>query len=184
MATVLTPGTPALAVTGIETELKPGLTPLQARVLALRVVVSRLGEEDAWRRWNSRVWRAKIVLEPIFKETWSRQRLVLAVGAARVDEARRLGKEIDAGGHLFHLEPAFDAALDHAMALLDLDRCMALNEIVDKVSWAGVVDVKSLTHLSSVEDPHFPDISSRLATITSLLTHASRDNPWHSGAAL
>jgi hypothetical protein len=85
---------------------------------------------------------------------------------------------------LFHLQPAFDAALDHAMALLELDHCMAVNEIVDKVPWASIADVKSLTHLSSVEDPRFPDISSRLTTITSLLSHASRDNPWQSGAAL
>lgn len=173
-----------LAIAGIETELKPGLSDLQARVAALRIVVSRLGEDDAWRRWNSRVWRAKIVLEPIFKETWPRQRLALALAAGRVDETKRLGKEIDAGGHLFHLEPAFDASLDHAIALLQLDRCTAVNEIADKVPWASIADLKSLTHLSYVEDPRFPDISSRLTTITSLLSHASRDNPWISGAAL
>ena len=121
---------------------------LAARTLALRVVVSRLGEQDARGWWASRIWgRGELVFGPVFARSWSRQRLVLALAGARVAETGALAGAASGQPSLFRLDAAFDAALDHSLEFFDLETAVEICNIVDEWDCTGHVDLASLAAL-------------------------------------
>jgi hypothetical protein len=149
------------AVLAIENELAETLTRVQARLTALRVVISRLGEADAWACWNSAIWtRGQLVMSPVFAETWPRQRLILAIAAASAAEASHFAPEATSKPRLFLVDPSFDAILGRKLSLLSIGSCARVCAIVDGLDWSQIADLRPLGALSPIRGdvPEFDDI--------------------------
>ena len=155
------------------------LTGVQARVATLRTLLSRLGEDDAWKLWNSSIWmRGHIVLLPIFPATWSRQRLLLAIAAAREAVTSRGGDKRSVLAHVFKIEPAFDAALDRALQLIPVDAYDEICVLVDQFSWSELDSLESLADLTRPSGPETDTLIDQIDLLGSQLSGLYRTNAW------
>ncbi len=103
---------------------------LLAAVITFRLIVARVGEEDTFRWWPSRLSEAgDLALSAFFRRTWPRQKLLLSLEAAaeaeRAELARTPGK---VRLSLFRLDPVLDASAEHVLRTLPVERCIALEE--------------------------------------------------------
>jgi hypothetical protein len=100
------------------------MPPVMVAATTARLIIARLGEADTFRWWASRIWETgDYALRPMFPESWPRQRLILSLQSARAAERAALIElgEYGTGRSLFWLDPVFDARLDHALRLLDIE---------------------------------------------------------------
>ena len=156
----------------IEEELKPVLTPLQSRVFAMRVLIGRLGEVDAWGLWNSRIWTQSMLFQPIFPATWQRERVLLAMAAASAAAAS--DPTLANQSLLFNLSFDFDATLSRSLKLLSVEIYARICAIIDAVPWNDVLTLRSLEELEPMIDNNYPGVSDSIVKIGKKLANLTR----------
>ena len=141
--------------------LRPSLSRLEARVTSVRLILSRLGETDALGLWASQVWtRGHMLYGPIFRSTWPRQRMLLALAAARIAESDRL-EATNGASSLFTFDPHFDARIIHKLRLLNISTCTEIGDLIDSMPVHASHDLSSLTILERFKDAEYPSLVDR-----------------------
>jgi hypothetical protein len=155
----------------LERELTFSMSTFEAKLSAVRILISRLGESDCLAWWASSVWsRGHALYAPIFRETWPKQRLILSLAAARVADHDFLRATDAAGGaSLFALDPALDARIEHKLRLLDLSVCISLGDRLKEAPSLHVGSLASLRNLETVNDLQFVEASRELKVIIAKL---------------
>lgn len=155
-------------VHSIEDLLHPSLSRLEARLSSVRIVVSRIAEADALGWWASSVWtRGHILYAPIFRSSWPKQRMLLALAAAAA--AASDGAAASSARSLFALDARLDARIAHKLLLLDTSVYAAIGQHIDSMPIAAISDLASLANLKPPEDDEYgPQVGTVSATIAAL----------------
>lgn len=166
----------------IENRFSGSLTEVQARIAALRMLVSRLGEDDAWSLWNSSIWtRGHIVLRPIFTETWPRQRVLLAIAAASIATSSSDAEVTSSLARVFKLNPTFDATLQRSMMLIGVDVYKGIGAVVDQLPWSQVQSLEPLIALGRPDGSSADALVELVCKVNTYLGGVSRSDPWAPG---